>query len=74
LTLRTSLNHKGGARKFRTDEDKSRESVSKVINRTRRELRSFHTPLWRHFEMFLHIGWLCWYAPDPPTDWRLEAE
>jgi len=67
--LRTQTRPGGQARKFSDDNERARQSVSKLINRCLDEIQVAHPDLGRHLRAFLKIGLVCSYNPDPPITW-----
>jgi len=56
-------------RHFPEAHERARQTVSKTVWREVRALDESMPLLRAHFETFVHLGFICWYEPDPPEWW-----
>ncbi|MDP9369500.1 MAG: 7-cyano-7-deazaguanine synthase [Chloroflexota bacterium] len=59
-------------RAFPEEHEAARQTVSKTVWGEVRALKTDMPLLVAHLETFVHLAYLCWYAPDPPEDWAIE--
>jgi hypothetical protein len=60
-----------GRRRAFTDEgEKNRQSVSKALRRTLKDIATYHPELEKHLNRALNIGFTCKYDPDLPIQWE----
>ncbi|MDP9359488.1 MAG: 7-cyano-7-deazaguanine synthase [Chloroflexota bacterium] len=59
-------------RTFPEEHEGARQTVSKTVWREVRALKADMPLLVAHLEKFVHLGYLCSYAPDPPEDWDIK--
>ena len=56
-------------RAFPEEHEHARQTVSKTVWEALRKLEHQTPTLAAHLETFVHLGYLCWYAPDPAEPW-----
>jgi 7-cyano-7-deazaguanine synthase in queuosine biosynthesis len=59
-------------RPFPEEHDRARQTVSKTVWLEVRALGETMPLLRAHLETFLHLGFVCWYAPDPSEPWDVD--
>lgn len=67
--LRACLGKGGEIRAFPEEHERARQTVSATVRGDLKELKADMPKLWSHFDAFLHLGYRCWYRPDPPESW-----
>jgi hypothetical protein len=62
----------GGHSRLLPDRDRrAKESVTRAIRRTLKDLKSIHPSLHSHLKKYLRLNPLLIYQPDTPVDWEL---
>jgi hypothetical protein len=60
----------GRRRTFPDEGEKNRQSVSKALRRTLKDIATYHPKLWEHLNRAVDIGFACRYDPELPTQWE----
>ncbi|MHC4269742.1 MAG: hypothetical protein ACYSWS_01185 [Planctomycetota bacterium] len=69
--LNAGRDKRGQPRKFSSNTEKTRKSVSKAYKTSLKKIKDGHPALWKHFKNTLTIGISCSYKPEKPMSWEL---
>jgi len=67
--LKRWIGKNGKPRAFPEEHEDARQTVSKTVWGEVRKLKGQAPLLAAHLETFIHLGYLCWYVPEPPEQW-----
>jgi hypothetical protein len=69
--LRSWVGKGGISRAFPEEHEHARQTISHTVHDEILLLKDDMPLLFAHLNAFVHLGYLCWYEPEPPEPWDI---